>query len=570
MKKNKPRKSSGKFSDRMLSSAKDIKAFWQKAINLPRLNLTDRQLFDLELILTGGFHPLNGFLNHSDYESVVENMKLSNGELWPMPIVLDVASDHTYKLNDEIILCDKYGNPIASFKVESIYKPDKVKEAKLVFGTNDLLHPGVKYLMESTKDVYLGGKVSGISLSPKYDFKELRKTPKELRDFFKKKGWKKVIAFQTRNPIHRAHFDLIKRAVDENKAKALIHPVVGLTKEGDIDYITRVRAYKSLHSGRAKDFAELALLPLAMRMAGPREAIWHALIRKNHGCTHFIIGRDHAGPGNDSTGKPFYGPYEAQELAKKYENEIGIKLLTSEELSYVEEIKGYLRASEIKPGQTVKNISGTNFRRMLLNNEEIPEWFSFPEVINELRIGAQKSAVKGTVIFFTGLSGSGKSTIANILATKLLEIQNKKITVLDGDVVRQNLSKGLGFSKEDRNTNVRRIGFVAGEVARHGGIAICAAIAPYSESRDQNRQSISREGNYVEVFVSTPLSVCKKRDVKGLYKQAKHGKIKGLTGLDDPYEVPVNPEIVINTTKYKAEQCATQIIEFLKSRKYID
>ncbi len=538
-----------------------------KTSKLNRLILTDRQLFDLELILSGGFHPLKGFLEKKDYESVVKRSKLKDGSVWPMPIVLDVSREKAkdFSLGSEVLLCDSFNNPIAILKISSIYEPDKKQEAQMVYGTTDELHPGVKYLFKNTGDVYLGGAVLGIEFSPKYDFKELRFGPKELKEKFKKEKKKKVIAFQTRNPIHKAHFEIIKRAAEEHKAHILIHPVVGLTKGGDIDYVTRVKAYKALLNNEEAKNMTLALLPLAMRMAGPREALWHALIRKNHGATHFIIGRDHAGPGNDSKGVPFYGPYDAQKYVKKFSKSIGIIPVFQPEMVYVEEVQGYVPSHKVKNGHTVKNISGTKFREMLLNGIEIPEWFSFKNVVEELKKGVKRQKGNGLVIFFTGLSGSGKSTIANILKIKLEELTDRQITLLDGDVVRNNLSKGLGFSKEDRNTNVERIGFVANIIANHGGIAICSAIAPYEEARQKNRELISQSGKYIEVFVSTPASVCEKRDVKGLYKKARLGLITGFTGVNDPYEEPKNAEIVLDTTKITAEKSAEKIIDYLKN-----
>lgn len=533
---------------------------------LPRLTLTDRQLFDLEQILVGGFEPLTGFLNERDYKSVVESMRLTSSALWPMPIVLDVPEDHGRKIGERIILCDRFGNPVAFFNVESIYQPDKQKEAGFVYGTEDKTHPGVKYLFEDTHNVYLGGTVEPVALAPAHDFTELRLTPSELKARFKELGWSTIVAFQTRNPIHRAHFEIIKRAVENLGAKALVHPVVGLTKEGDMDYISRVRAYRRLVENRMKDFALLALLPIAMRMAGPREALWHALIRKNYGATHFIVGRDHAGPGRDLNGKPFYGPYDAQKLAAQYEKELEIGIVPVKEMAYVEEEDIYVPADELKPHQQTKTISGTQFRAMLRAGEPIPEWFSFPEVVDELRRAVSKEKRRGGVVFLTGLSGAGKSTIAHILHQRLLELYDRSITLLDGDVVRLHLSKGLGFSHEDRNTNIERIGFVASEIAKHGGIAICSAIAPYRESRNANRRRIEKEGVYIEVHVKAPLEVCEARDTKGLYKKARAGYLKNFTGIDDPYEIPENPELTIDTTEMNSESAANIIIDFLKKR----
>jgi sulfate adenylyltransferase len=532
-----------------------------ESVHLQHIILNDRQLCDLELLLNGGFAPLKGFLNEDDYKSVIENCRLVTGEIWPMPIVLDVPEGSGYKKGDRIVLCDQFSKPLAIVTIESVYTPDKMREAQQVYGTEDRDHFGVKMLLEQTGEVYLGGTIQGIELPKKYDFQELRRTPEETKEMFKKKGWDTVVGFQTRNPMHRAHFEIVRRAAEEIGGKVLIHPAVGQTKDGDIDYVTRVRSYKHVQQFYAKDFAELSLLPIAMRMAGPREALWHALIRKNYGCTHFIVGRDHAGPGKDANGIPFYGPYEAQDMVKEYEKEIGIKLVTPKEMVYVEEEQIYLPVNEVKEGYTVKNISGTELRALLRRGGEIPEWFSFPEVIKELRRTEQNRT--GFTVFFTGLSGAGKSTIAQLLLTRLQELTGRNITFLDGDIVRQHLSKGLGFSKEDRNTNIERIGFVAAEVVRHGGIAICSAIAPYKESRDKNRLAIQEIGSYIEVYVSTPIEECKRRDTKGLYAKAEQGTIKGFTGVDDPYEIPENTEIVIDTCTMSPEESVEKVVAYL-------
>jgi len=537
--------------------------------SLPRLNLNDRQIYDLELIINGGFEPLEGFLNENDYLSVLEGMKLKNGKLWPIPINLDVSADSVYKAGDEVVLCDQYGEMLAVLSIESVYKPDKKKEAEKVFGTTDKKHPGVFYLFERTEDLYIGGNLKKVALPQRYDFSELRHTPEDLKKIFKENGWKNIVGFQTRNPIHRAHFELMKRAAEENNAQVLIHPVIGVTKEGDFDYITRVHAYKAVKKHYMNDFAELSLLPLAMRMAGPREALLHAIVRKNYGCTHFIVGRDHAGPGDDSNGEPFYGAYDAQELAKKYEEELGIKIISFNEMVYVEEEKRYIPSGEAKDGQTIKKISGTKLRKILRNNDAVPEWISFPEVIDELKRGVEKEKRKGFTIFFTGLSGAGKSTVAHKLYTKLLEVQDRSVTLLDGDVVRQNLSKGLGFSKADREANVERIGFVANEITKHGGIAICSVIAPYEKSRRVNRELISSNGTYIEIYVSTPIGVCKNRDPKGLYKRVEAGKIKNFTGIDDPYEEPKSADMELDTEKDTSSECADMIIAYLKESSLI-
>lgn len=534
-------------------------------VRLPRVTLTERQQYDLELLLVGAFAPLSGFLTEEEYAGVVERMRLPSGALWPMPVVLDQPADTKLAVGDEAVLCDEYGTPIAYFKVTSRYTPDREREALAVYGVLDREHPGVRYLLDDTGPVYLGGPVELIELPRRFDFAELRRTPAEVKDMLAASGAKAVVGFQTRNPIHRAHFDIMERAVRKvgAGARALIHPVVGLTKEGDIDYVTRVRAYKKVHEKHACDFAELSLLPLAMRMAGPREALWHALIRRNYGCTHFIVGRDHAGPSRAS-GEAFYGPYDAQQLAVAHENDLGIGIIPAEETVFVEEEGKYVPRSEVKEGQTVKNISGTKLRAMMRAGEDVPEWFSFPEVVDELRRGVRREARRGAVVFFTGLSGAGKSTVAHTLYHVLLEKSDRTVTLLDGDVIRRHLSKGLGFSREDRDTNIERIGFVASEIAKHGGIALCAAIAPYARAREHNRALAEKAGGrYVEVFVDTPLAECERRDTKGLYRKAHQGLLPQFTGVDDPYEVPEHPDLVVDTAHESPSEAAQRILSLL-------
>ena len=510
--------------------------------------LSDRQVCDCEMLLNGSFEPLNGFMNEDDYKSVVESMRLLNGNLFPMPIVLDISESFSKRLSvgQEIILRNKEGFRIATLSVESIWKPDFIWESKLVYGTNDQSHPGVKYLNTIGGTIYVGGKIEKISLPFHYDFKKYRLTPIQAKSIFKKKNWKNIIAFQTRNPIHRAHFEMTEKAMRDLKANLFLHPVVGITKEGDIDYYTRVRCYQHIIKKYINGKAILGILPLAMRMGGPREALLHAIIRKNYGCTHFIIGRDHAGPGLSTKGSSFYQPYEAQELVLKYQEEIGIKMVPFKFMVYVPNQKLYKPLDDLKKGIEYKTISGTKLRGILDNGEEIPNWFSFPDVTLELKKSIPPLKKRGFTIFFTGLSGSGKSTIANGIMIKLLEKQERKVTLLDGDIVRTHLSSELGFSKSHRSLNVQRIGFVASEITKNGGIAICAPIAPYEEDRRFNRELISKYGSYIEIFVDTPIEQCEKRDPKGFYKMARSGEIKNFTGISDPYEKPISPEMIIN------------------------
>jgi len=548
-------------ADRMKAEAKHY-VFW---------DLTARQVCDLELLLNGGFNPLGGFLGRTDYERVVEDMRLRSGALWPMPVTLDVTREFAAKLSHgvNIELRDAEGVPLAIMTVNDVWEPDLKHEARMVFGTEDESHPGVAYLQHQSNPVYVGGDLSGIEPPTHYDFPNLRKTPAELRAIFREIGWQRVVGFQTRNPMHRAHLELTHRAAKQVNGKLLLHPSVGMTKPGDIDHYTRVRCYEHLIKRYPEQSAMLSLLPLAMRMGGPREAVWHAIIRKNHGCTHFIVGRDHAGPGKDSQGKLFYGPYDAQELLKKHQDEIGIEMLPFQMMVYVKERSGYVPDDELKPGETVMNISGTDLRDRLQKGQEIPEWFSYPEVVTELRKTHPPRHQQGFTVFFTGLSGSGKSTIANALMVKLLEIGGRQVTMLDGDLMRKHLSSELGFSKEHRDINIRRIGYVASEITKNGGIAICAPIAPYTITRRDVRQMIEPLGGFFEIYVSTSIQVCEQRDRKGLYAKARAGIIKEFTGISDPYEAPLKPELVIDTTLNTPDQAARKILDMLRRDDYI-
>ena len=542
----------------------------EEVIYLPSWNLTLRQIWDVELLLNGAFSPLKGFMGRDDYIGVVENMRLTDGTLWPIPIVLDVTRKFTSSLNegDRIALRHPEGMVLAVMTVANIWEPDRREEAEGVFGTLNEDHPGVFALLHQTNPVYIGGEIEGLELPPHHTFRNLRYTPAQLRAKFQELGWGKVVAFQTRNPMHRAHVELTKRAMKETGAKLLIHPVVGRTSPGDIDYFTRVRCYQAVLKHYPKGSVMLSLLPLAMRMAGPREALWHAIIRKNYGCTHFIVGRDHAGP-KDSQGNPFYPPYAAQELVEKYQEEIGIKIVPVKEMVYVEDTGRYMTRDEVPPGAKTLSISGTEFRRLLREGKEIPEWFSYPEIVQILRRLYPPRDKQGFTVFFTGLPSSGKSTVAQVLMAKLMEIGSRPVTLLDGDIVRKHLSSELGFSKRDRDINIRRIGFVASEITKNGGIAICAPIAPYEATRREVREMISQYGGFILVYVATPLEVCEQRDRKGLYAKARVGLIKDFTGISDPYEPPENPDVVIDTTELSPEEAAQHILEYLHKQGYL-
>lgn len=535
---------------------------------LPTIQLSEREVCDLELMATGGFSPLETFLGRDDYEHVIEEMRLANGMLFPIPLTLTVRKDASLNLDGEVALRDSYNNLLALMRVEEVFEQDVVREARAVCGTTDPRHPLVAE-MNSWGELCLTGCLRVLDLPPRYDFKKLRMTPAEVRSRLKRLGRKNVVAFQTRNPLHRAHEEMTKRAAESVGGTLLLHPVVGMTRPGDIDHYTRVRSYKALTELYYDESRTLlALLPLAMRMAGPREALWHAIIRRNYGANHLIVGRDHASPGKNSAGQPFYEPYAAQELLAEYAAEIGVAPLLFSELLYLPEEDRYEESSRVTASVPAATISGTEVRENYLQRgKRLPQWFTRPEVAAILEQSHPPRHRQGFCLWFTGLSGAGKSTTANVLTVKLLE-NGRQVTVLDGDVVRTNLSQGLGFSKEDRDINIRRIGYVASEIVRHGGLVICAAVSPYRHTRNECR-SLVGDDRFIEIFVDTPLEVCEARDAKGIYRRARAGEIKHFTGIDDPYEPPLSAEIVLNSITNSAEENAEYIINYLIEQGFI-
>lgn len=551
----------------------------QRALQLKALSrdwlswaLTPRQICDLELLLNGAFSPLRGFLCRGEYQSVCAEMRLAGGCLWPIPVVLDVPEETAAELEagPTLALRDAEGVMLAALHVEDIWKPDLAEEARQIYGTTNNEHPGVAHLMHNTNPWYVGGKLEGVQAPVHYDFAQHRLTPLQVRDKFAALSWSRTVAFQTRNPMHRAHQELTLRAAQEAQANLLIHPVVGMTKPGDVDHYTRVRCYQKILKRYPPGSVMLSLLPLAMRMAGPREAVLHAIIRKNHGCTHFIVGRDHAGPGSDSHGRPFYGPYEAQELLRRHQDELGITMVPFKMMVFLENYNRYAPVDEVPRGTPTKTLSGTQLRERLTAGAEIPEWFSFAEVVGELRRTYPPRSRQGFTVFFTGLPSSGKSTLANVLMVKLLEVGGRPVTLLDGDIVRKHLSSELGFSKEHRDINIRRIGFVASEITKNGGIALCAPIAPYDSVRKEVRKMIDGRGSFILVHVATPLDVCEQRDRKGLYAKARAGIVKEFTGISDPYEEPGDADIVIDTSTSPPDECVRQVLAYLEDNGYVE
>ncbi len=531
--------------------ARELKERSQK---WPSWDMTPRQICDLELLLNGAFSPLRGFMNQRDYESVCTDMRLESGLLWPIPIVLDVGEEFAESLSrgDRVALRDPEGVMLAVLTVEDVWKPDKEAEARHVYGTADPEHKGVEYLLRRTNDRYVGGTVEGIQMPFHFDSKPLRLGPREIRAEFSRFGWRRVIAFQTSTPMHRAHYEITMRAIREHEANLLLHPVVGMTKPGDIDHYTRVRCYQALLLHYPQHTVYLALVPLSMRLAGPQEAVWNAIIRKNYGCTHFMVQRA-----------------DARQLLKQYEEELGITAVSYARHVYVEDRDAYMPEADVPDGMRTLSISEIDLRERLAKGRDIPVWFTFPEIARELRRTYPPRYRQGFTVFFTGLSGAGKSTIAKAFQTKLLETGGRPVTLLDGDIVRKNLSSELGFSKAHRNLNIQRIGFVANEITKNGGIAICAPIAPYDAVRKQVRQLIEQHGGFILVYVSTPLEVCEQRDRKGLYAKARRGIINEFTGISDPYEAPEDADVVIDTSEYLPEEAAQKVILHLEREGYI-
>lgn len=548
--------------------ADEVGALKAYASHLPSVQLSQRQMCDLELLAVGAFSPVDRFMGEADYRRVVEEMRLTTGQLFPLPITLSVFPDDAIEVGQEVALRSEKNELLAVMTIEEVYEWDRDEVAEKVFGTLDTAHPIVAE-MHTWGPLNIAGPLKVIQLPPAYDFRDLRMTPAQTRARLEAFGYENIVAFQTRNPLHRVHEELTKRAIEEVNGVLLLHPVVGMTKPGDVDHYIRVRTYKALTQNYYdQDRVLLSLLPLAMRMGGPREAVLHAIIRRNYGANHLIVGRDHAGPGNDSNGEPIYGPYDAQELVEQHSEELGVKVIPFRLVSYLPEENRYEEVSKIPQGTKTLSLSGTQVREEYLGNgKPLPSWFTRPEVAEILADSYPPRHRQGVCIWFTGLSGSGKSTTAEVLTSVLLE-HGRQVTVLDGDVVRTHLSKGLGFSKEDRDINIRRIGYVASELVRHGGVVICAAISPYRATRNDVRNMVGGD-NFVEVFMSTPLEVCEERDTKGLYAKARRGEITGFTGIDDPYEEPLNAEIVLGTVDYTPEENAHAIISYLLERGFI-
>jgi sulfate adenylyltransferase len=532
------------------------------AKSLPALKLSQRSLCDLELLATGAFSPLDRFMGQADYQRVLDEMRLANGYLFPVPITLPIDPESDIRIGQEIALCNSKNEPLAVMAVEELYEWNHEEAAGKAFGTQDLRHPLVAEMNRWGK-INISGPLRVLRLPAYYDFVNLRLRPAETRTRLETFGRANVVAFQTRNALHRVHEEMTKRAVQDSDAILLLHPAVGMTKPGDVDHYSRVRSYKILAERYfVPQKILLALLPLAMRMAGPREALWHALIRRNYGANFLIVGRDHASPGLDSVGKPFYPPYAAQEIVEQFSEELGVGVLPFEELIYVPDEDRYAGISEVPPGTRSLSISGTEVREKFLEKGVTPpEWFSRPEVNDILAQTFPPRHKQGVCMWFTGFSCAGKSTIAEILTSLLLEC-GRRVTLLDGDVVRTHLSQGLTFTREDRDINVRRIGFVASEIVRHGGIAVCAAVSPYRATRNEVRTMV-RSDLFVEIFVDAPLEVCERRDTKGMYAKARSGEIKNFTGIDDPYEPPQHPEIRLNSVSLAAEDNARLVLDFL-------
>jgi len=558
----------------LLVGSDTAEALKTESLQYLSLTLTQRQVCDLELLMNGAFSPLTGFMNRADYESVVDNMHLVDGVVWPVPIVLDVDETFAGKLQkgSKVALRDGEGFMPAVLTVEDIWQPDKGREAEKVYNTNSDVHPGVRYLHEVVKPIYISGRIDGIQSPVHHDFGSFWDTPEELRALFRKNGWRRVVAFQTSKPMHRLQRDITLQAAKDIQGHILLHPTVGMTKPGDLHYYARVHCYQAIRNYFPQNLAMLSLLPLAMRMAGPREALWHAIVSQNYGCSHMIVGPKHAyPPAANGEEHQFYRPEQSRKLIEKFSAELGIELVPVEAMRYVPVKDRFLSASVIESeGLEAIDYTDAQLKKDLTQGEEIPAWFSFPEVVRELRKAYPPRSKQGLTLFFTGLSGSGKSTLAKIIYAKLLEAGGRPVTLLDGDVVRLNLSSELGFSKEHRYLNVNRIGFVASEITKNRGVAICAPIAPYTQMRRSVREMIEPHGDFIEIHVATSLEACEARDRKGLYAKARRGEIPEFTGISDPYEIPEHPELRVDTEGLTPMEAAQDIYLYLLREGYLD
>ncbi len=561
------------YSESLVVHFRRVEALREQALELPAIDLTARQLCDLELLLNRGYYPLRGFMTRKEYDSVLSGMRLPDGTVWPVPICLDVDGQTAEGIvtGDRIALNDQEGFLLAVLTVSDIWKPDKELEARTVLGTDCAMeHPGVIQLLNRTSEYYLGGSLEGVSLPVHYDFKYLRLSPSETVRSFTMNGWRRVLGFHADDYLHCAHREMVLNAAREVQAAIFMQPVAEFSHPGNLDYYTRIRCYQAFTDTFPQNMIKLGLTPFVSRKAGPREALWQAVVRKNFGCSHFMVAEDHADPfinGEDS--RRYYPRGAAQGLVAEMAPETGIEMVPQREIGYNTAQKKYVFLSDSND-KAISTITSAGLRRKLANGEDIPPWFSCPEIVEELRYAFPPKSRQGFTVFMTGLSGSGKSTIARVLLVKFMEMRDRPVTLLDGDIVRKNLSSELDFSREHRDLNITRIGFVASEITKNGGIALCAPIAPYEESRQKNRELISAYGGYIEVYVATPLEVCEQRDRKGLYAKARSGRIKGVTGITDPYIPPSNPELTIDTSAITPMEAVQEILLYLQGEGYIE
>lgn len=545
----------------LIVDEKRIPKLKELAQSLPDVTLNDRQLGDFEMLVNGSFSPLEGYMCRTDYESVLDRMRLQNGLLWPLPICLDISeiSARPLEAGQSVAVRDPEGFLLGILHIEDIWPVDKDKEADLLYGTRASDHAGVSHLFTKMGGVYIGGQLEAISLPIHYDSMQLRYTPFEIRNLFQKLKWNRVVAFQTPNPIHRPQYEMTLKAMQEAKANLLVLPAESVLKPGDFDHFTQIRCYRAIRHYYPPDSMTVNLIPLCMRTSGPRAALLHMIVAKNFGCTHFISANQHDDAGEN----------DAWKVSAEYKDEINIEVIPFEEMVYLPFEDEYQPKSQVPNGTQTIRLSSADIRNRIRSGKKVPEWATFPEVLAEIQKIYPPPNKQGFTVFLTGLSGAGKSTIAKILHSRFLEMGDRPVTLLDGDIVRRNLSSQLTFSKEDRDINVRRIGFVACEITKNRGIAICAPIAPYAATRKEIRREIENYGGFIEIHVSTSLEVCESRDRKGMYAKARAGLITGFTGVDDPYETPQKPELRIDTVDILPEEGAQDVMLFLGQRGYI-
>jgi sulfate adenylyltransferase len=555
----------------LMATPERIAEIKQEVLNLPSLDLSWKQICELELLLNGALSPLTGYMNQAERHSVLSGMKLPDGLFWPRPVMLVVSEKAAQNLaaGQTVALRDSEGVMPAILHISEVWPADPEAEMALAEASGV---PLARTQAEAGQ-FYVGGRLEGVTLPPRHDFLNLRLTPAEMREQFARLGWRKVMAYQPSQALHRPQYEFLLRTAMQQEANLLIHAVAGSDPVLESGHFALVRACQALMPRLPASTSMLALNPMTPWAAGPRKTLLKAIMARNYGCSQLVTGGETVleslhkessqRRGQDT---PNLSSDTVYAVAKE---SLGVTLLPFPRMVYVEDRDEWLPEETVPADTRSESMSGAELTRRLMQNIKVPEWFSFPEVLDEMRKAYPPRKQQGFTVFFTGLSGSGKSTIARALTVRLMEMGGRRVSLLDGDIVRTHLSSELGFSKAHRDINIRRIGFVASEITKHGGTAICAPIAPYQATRRAVRSMIEEWGGFLEIHVSTSVEVCEGRDRKGLYAKARAGLIPEFTGVSDPYEIPENAELTIDTTRYSVEEAVQMIVLKLEHEGYL-